>query len=123
MPEDLMSLLIARAIAQAPKPRVGEVDKPWLPYQVGNIDLYNRPPVQNPDGSSSTVRSLSFENNGQEILVPTVVGGKVVSDDEAINHYFKTGNFLGKFQTPDEATRFASRLHNEYAKGKYEKGK
>lgn len=77
----------------------------------GNIDLAARPVVTNADGSTSTVRSMSFEENGTEILVPTVIGDKVVSDQEAIEHYRKTGQHLGKFDTPEHATAYAERLH------------
>lgn len=99
----------------------GEPDKPWLPYELGNIDLYNRPHIKNPDGSVSTVRSMSFGEDGKEVLVPTAVGNSILSDPEAKKHYQQSGEFLGKFANPDEATRFAQRLHNEYARGKYGK--
>ncbi len=80
----------------------------------GNIDLYNRPRVVNPDGSISTVRSLSFNPDGKsEVLIPTVVGDKIVSDEEAIQNYFKTGQHLGKFKTPNDATRYAESLHKQ----------
>lgn len=84
----------------------------------GNIDLNNRPVVKNSDGSISTVRSMSFydDNERKEILVPTVVNGKIVSDDEAINHYYNTGEYLGKFDTVDEANTYAERLHQQQEK-------
>lgn len=83
-------------------------------YGLGNIDLYNRPQVRNTDGSISTVRSLSFNDGTNEVLIPTVSNdGKILSDDEAINNYYKTGQYLGKFNTVDEANNYAQRLHNE----------
>ena len=84
----------------------------------GNIDLSSRPMVKNPDGSISTVRSMSFEEDGHEILVPTVSDdGRVVSDEEAVANYKKTGKHLGIFDSPENATSYAQRLHSDYAEG------
>lgn len=79
--------------------------------EAGNIDLAHRPIAKNADGSISTVRSMSFEEGGKEVLVPTVVGGKVVSDEEAKQHYKQTGEHLGKFDSPASADAYAERLH------------
>lgn len=81
----------------------------------GNIDLAARPVVSNADGSISTVRSMSFNENGQEVLIPTVAddGSRILTDDEAIAQYRQTGRFLGKFDTPDNATTYAQQLHAE----------
>lgn len=83
----------------------------------GNIDLNNRPMVKNPDGSTSTVRSITVTNDdGSAVLIPTVIGDKVVSNKDAIAHYNKTGEHLGKFKSEDAADVYASKLHNDQAK-------
>jgi len=86
----------------------------------GNIDLNNRPRVQNADGSVSTVRSISVNIDGKEVLIPTVIpdgqgGWKVGSKQEAIEHYRKTGEHLGKFNTVEEANAAGARIHEEQA--------
>jgi hypothetical protein len=78
----------------------------------GNIDLTKRPKVKMDDGSIATVRSMSFNEDGKEILVPTVSDdGKLLSNDEAIDLYHKTGKHLGVFDNADDATAYAQALH------------
>lgn len=89
----------------------------------GNINLFSTPHVRNPDGSISTIRSMSFrDDTGKEILIPTVEqhGQGILSDEDAINQYRRTGQYLGKFNTPDEATDYAKSLHEGYARGEYD---
>lgn len=84
--------------------------------EAGNIDLATRPRVRNADGTTSTVRSISANYGGQEVLVPTVSDdGRVLSDEEALQAFEKTGRHLGKFKSPEAATAYAKRLHDQQA--------
>lgn len=90
----------------------------------GNVDLTNRPQVRNFEGTFtphpdiSTVRSMSFEENGQEILVPTVSdSGQLLTDQQAIDAYHKTGKNLGIFADAKSADAYAEALHQQQAAG------
>lgn len=99
----------ARKLAEKTLPTVGLLAQ-------GNIDLANRPIVHNPDGSYSTVASMSFQDDdGTETLIPTVAedGSGLLSDEDAIQQYRNTGRFLGKFSSPEAADNYALALHDQ----------
>ena len=89
--------------------------------RAGNLPTDIRNKVTNPDGSISTVRTMSIGVDGGEVLIPTVVGGRVLSDQDAIAHYRSTGENFGTFRTPDEATTYAKQLHG-YHEGLLSRG-
>jgi hypothetical protein len=109
--------------------------------EAGNLPIWNRPTVQNADGSHSSELSISIgDDQGREVLVPTVVNGKFLTPDgkmpplvngkippaedwdkypqwkalkkAAWNHFQKTGENLGKFDNPDNANAYAQTLHS-----------
>ena len=97
--------------------------------KAGNIPVWNRPIVKNADGTTSSEYSTSFQDqNGNEVLVPTVVDGKFLTPDgkkpppgspaekemfkRAWQHYLRTGQNLGSFKTPADANAYAEKLHN-----------
>lgn len=83
-----------------PLVRPSEGPQPVVP---GNINLLTRPKVAMPDGGYATVRSINLSEDGKHILIPTVVNGKMVSNDEAIVHYHKTGEHMGIYGSDNEA--------------------
>jgi hypothetical protein len=81
----------------------------------GNLDPWNRPVLHNDDGSYSTTSSMSIGSDAGEVLIPTVVGGKRLSPDDAVAHFRATGENLGTFSTPEAADKYATALHNAQA--------
>ena len=87
-------------------------------YGAGNIDLYDRPQYRNANGSISTVDSTSYNIDGQAVLLPTVWNRNGTpyhssNDEEILQRYRDTGEYLGKFSTVEEANDYAEKLHLE----------
>lgn len=104
---------------EAPAVQVAGLAGPGQPDSVapeglitpGNIDLASRPRVPNEDGTVSTVRSISINEDGKEVLIPTVADdGTILSDADATALYKKSGKHLGIFEDADKATAFAKAL-------------
>lgn len=68
--------------------------------------------VNNPDGSASSERTITVEaaelNGGKPTLIPTLIRGKQLSDDEAIRFAIRSGLQFPSFNSLQEANAFAS---------------
>lgn len=108
--------------------------------EAGNINIWNRPTVQNADGSHSTELSISIGTDKGETLIPTIADGKFLTPDgkmpplvngkvppaedwdkypawkalkqNAVQRFRDTGENLGTFANPDDADAYAGILHN-----------
>jgi hypothetical protein len=88
--------------------------------QPGNLDLnarrvYHGKPRDFPLEDYRTENSMSGNVDGLEIIIPTVVNGQQLTEEQAWDHYFKTGENLGSFQTPQQAEEYAQRIHERQA--------
>ena len=90
---------------------------PWRGMTgMGNLDLLSRPDVANPDGGTSSVYSMSVGIDGKEYLIPRVSeDARLLSEEEAVDIFRKTGNHLGMFDSPENANAYARMLHEHQA--------
>lgn len=88
--------------------------EPIKPVEEGNIDVDHLPKVFNEKGEYHTVRTITIEEDGKTILIPTVVNGHVISHVAAIKHFHKTGEHLGKFGSEEEAQKYDKQLHERH---------
>jgi len=96
-----------------------------VPYvaEARNIDVSQLPEVPNRipgEGGISTVRSMGISEDGNEVLIPTVVDGRLAptaaqAEEEAMRHYRRTGKHLGKYATRAASDAAATLLHEREA--------
>ena len=92
---------------------IGDIkNTPDVETQTLNITRNKFPVRLNKDGSVSTIATMSFveKKNGPEILIPTIINGKQVTDKEAIAHYKTTKEHFGIFSTKEKANAYAQEL-------------
>ena len=85
------------------------------PVEPGNIDLMHRPVVKNPDGSISTVLTMTEQDqDGLWVNFPTIgPNGERWTPEQAWRYYLATGQHLGKFRTLEAAEAAAQSLHKD----------
>ena len=77
----------------------------------GNLDLNARPVYRNPNGKISTELSLTIEVGGKQVIIPSIVGGRPLTPQQAVEHYRQSGENLGTFDTEEHAEAYANALH------------
>ena len=75
---------------------------------VVGLPPHSRPIIRNPDGSISTERTITIEADGRHLILPTIVDGKQVSENDAVRLWREGKNqAVGNFSTAEEANRAA----------------
>jgi hypothetical protein len=89
---------------------VGPYDEMMAPKQ-GNYLLpdINRPSYIDDEGGRRSEYKMGVNIDGKETLLPTVVGGRQLTEDQAEAQYMRTGLNMGKFNNVEDAD-YASRL-------------
>jgi hypothetical protein len=93
-------------------PRTAAPPRPTGMVKEGNINLNGRPIYKWPNGQISSEISFSRGTDDGEVLVPQIVNGKVLNQDQAWEHYKQTGEHMGVFDTPEHANAYAEQVHN-----------
>jgi hypothetical protein len=79
-------------------------------------------PIQNPDGSVTTERSITVTepglNGGRPTNIPTVWDGRIVSDDEAVDNAIRSGVPFPSFDSIPEAVRAAEQRSKDLGAGR-----
>jgi hypothetical protein len=86
----------------------------------GNItNLYNRVPLQRPEGppwygdvSTATTMGIGIDDSGREIIIPTVVDGVDLGEEGARTRFEETGKHFGMFDTRENAQAYTKQLHD-----------
>lgn len=83
---------------------VGPYDQMKAPKE-GNYLLpdINRPSYKDEFGGMRSEYKIGITDKGQEVLIPTVVQGRQLTEDEAVANYYKTGLHMGKYNTVQDA--------------------
>ena len=83
---------------------VGPYDEMMAPKE-GNYLLpdINRPSYVDNQGYTRSEYKMGFNIDGKETLLPTVVDGRQLSPDQAIDNYYRTGLHMGQYDSPQQA--------------------
>lgn len=82
----------------------------------GRKVLFRRDKDGKVNGYSTTSSMLVRHDDGKFAVVPTVVGGKELSQEDAVRHYAETGEHWGMADDEDSAQKMAQEVHEAHLK-------
>jgi len=80
----------------------------------GNIDLNKRKMYKGPDGKIRTENSITVGFDDGEYVIPTVIDGKHLSEDDAINYFRQHRRYFGRFPVGTDRNvtgAYANKIH------------
>ena len=83
----------------------------------GRRVLFRRDKDGKVNGYSTTSSMFVRHDDGKFAVVPTVVGGKELSADDAVKHYAETGEHWGMADDEESAQKMAQEVHDTHMKG------
>ena len=87
-----------------------------IPPQATQPFPTKHPSVQNPDGTTSNVKTSTVEIDGRHYVIPTMVGGEQLEAGAATDVAIKQGlHKYPSFGTADEALQSSVSLHDKQA--------
>jgi hypothetical protein len=88
----------------------------------GTLDPYNRVKVLRPGGGYETMLTRGIELDGGRIaIIPSVVGGRELTREQAIEHFHRTHEHFGIFDSREAADAYDKALHDQIEPGSYER--
>ena len=104
---DKMDRIIREMASSTGKTYPGQIEP-------GNIDIVNRPRVPRQSGATSTLATIVVGFDDGHVVLPTVSDdGRMMTEQEAIETYRKTGKHLGKFSDLQQAVSASELLHKQ----------
>jgi hypothetical protein len=99
---------LAQPVAAPGTPELPPVPEGGTPHDLG------KPILKNPDGSWSTESTITIESDGKSLVLPTIIGGRRYSNQEAVAAWKAGKNDpVGTFDDPAVAETDAQQRHLE----------
>ena len=108
-----MNISQARKDVDALINRVEDVVSTVEPVVEPTLSHDNRPIIFNKDGSYSTEKNIVKEIDGVSYILPTIINGEEKTEDEAVQHFLKTGEHFGGYESDAKALKAEKEMHNK----------
>ena len=90
---------------------------PQTGERLSMVEKFGGDRIENADGTFSTERTIGIEVDGRNVNIPTIVNGKQLTKDQAVQEFLKGNNpAVGDFGTREEADKAAIQRSTDIGK-------